>query len=78
VFGLPDAEMGEYVHAVVQLAVGVDGSSELAEELRAYTRAAIAPYKVPRVVDFRPELPRLATGKLAKRLLRDQYLEVSS
>ena len=75
VFGLPDAEMGEYVHAVVQLAAGVDGSPELSEELRAYARAAIAPYKVPRVIDFHPELPRLATGKLAKRLLRDEYLE---
>jgi acyl-coenzyme A synthetase/AMP-(fatty) acid ligase len=75
VFGLPDPEMGEYVHAVVQPAAGVNGSPQLAEELRAYARAAIASYKVPRVVDFRPELPRLATGKLAKRLLRDDYLE---
>ena len=75
VFGLPDPEMGEYVHAVVQPAVGVHGSPELSDELRAYARAAIASYKVPRVIDFRPELPRLATGKLAKRLLRDEYLE---
>ena len=61
-----------------QLADGVEATAELAEELRRFTRAAIAPYKVPRVVDFLPELPRLATGKLAKRLLRDQYLEVRS
>jgi long-chain acyl-CoA synthetase len=66
VFGLPDPEMGEYAHAVVQMADGVDGSIELAEELRSYVRARLAGYKVPRVVDFRAELPRAATGKLHK------------
>jgi long-chain acyl-CoA synthetase len=74
VFGLPDPEMGEYVHAVVQPADGVDGSIELAEELRSYVRARLAGYKVPRVVDFRAELPRAATGKLHKGQLRAEYL----
>jgi long-chain acyl-CoA synthetase len=73
VFGLPEPEMGEYVHAVVQLAQGVDGGPELAEELRLYAREHLAHYKVPRVVDFRAELPRLPTGKLYKRGLRDEY-----
>jgi long-chain acyl-CoA synthetase len=77
VFGLPEPEMGEYVHAVVQPAEGVDGTPELAEELRAYARSKLAPYKVPRVVEFRSELPRLPTGKLYKRALRDEYLERS-
>ena len=74
VFGLPDPEMGEYVHAVVQPADGVDGSPELAEQLRAYVRIRLAGYKVPRVVDSRAELPRAATGKLHKRQLRAEYL----
>jgi acyl-coenzyme A synthetase/AMP-(fatty) acid ligase len=76
VFGLPDPEMGEYVQAVVQPAAGIEASSELAEELTAYARERVAAFKVPRVVDFRSELPRLPTGKLYKRLLRDEYLRV--
>jgi acyl-CoA synthetase (AMP-forming)/AMP-acid ligase II len=75
VFGLPDLEMGEFVQAVVQPAEGVQGDEALETELRAYLREAIAHYKVPRVIDFRAELPRLPTGKLYKRLLRDEYQE---
>ncbi len=75
VFGLPDDEMGEYVHAVVQPEVGVEGDDALAEELRAFARAEIAHYKVPRQIDFRDELPRLPTGKLYKKPLRQQYLD---
>ena len=75
VFGLPDQEMGEFVQAVVQPAEGIEPDEAFEEELRAYAREAIAHYKVPRVIDFRPELPRLPTGKLYKRLLREEYLE---
>ena len=75
VFGLPDAEMGEYVHAVVQPAEGVEPSPELAEELRTYARTQVAHFKVPRVVDFRDELPRMPTGKLAKGSLKAEYLK---
>ena len=75
VFGLPDPEMGEYVHAVVQPEVGVEPSDELAEELRTFARAEIAHYKVPRLIDFRAELPRLPTGKLYKKPLRQEYLD---
>ncbi len=76
VFGLPDPEMGEYVHAVVQPADGIEGSVALAEELRGYVRDRLARYKVPRKIDFRPELPRLPTGKLYKRGLRNEYLNL--
>ncbi len=75
VFGLPDAEMGEYVHAVVQPEAGTDPSDELAAELREFARNEIAHYKVPRVIDFRAELPRLPTGKLYKKPLRQEYLD---
>jgi long-chain acyl-CoA synthetase len=73
VFGVPDEEMGERAHAVVQPADGVTPSDELAAELIAYCRDRLAHYKCPRSVDFRDELPRHATGKLYKRLLRDEY-----
>jgi long-chain acyl-CoA synthetase len=76
VFGLPDPDMGEYVHAVVQLAEEGTGTPELAEDLRCYVRDRLANYKVPRSVDFRPELPRLPTGKLYKQQLRDEFLQV--
>jgi len=73
VVGVPDEEMGEAVKAVVQVAEGVAPDDALAEELLAYTREHIAHYKCPRSVDFMDELPRLPTGKLYKRLIKDRY-----
>ena len=73
VIGVPDADMGEEVKAVVQLPPGVEPSPEAAEEILAFARTKLARYKVPHSVDFEPELPRLETGKLYKRLLRDRY-----
>lgn len=78
VFGLPHDEMGEYVHAVVQPADGVEPTPDLAEELRAFTRDRVANYKVPRVVTFRAELPRMPTGKLAKTALRQEFLAANA
>ena len=48
-------------------------SEALAEELKAYLRPSLSGVKMPRQIDFREELPRHATGKLYKRLLRDEY-----
>ena len=73
VIGVPDAEMGEAVKAVVQLADGVAASETTAAELLAYTRERIAHYKCPKSIDFIDEMPRLPTGKLYKRLLKDRY-----
>ena len=50
-----------------------DAFDGLAAELIAYAREHIAHFKCPRSVDFEAELPRLPTGKLYKRLLRDRY-----
>ncbi len=73
VFGVPDAEMGEAVKAVVQTADSVAGSDDLEAELLAYCRSELAKYKCPRTVDFVDQLPRDPNGKLYKRLLRDRY-----
>jgi long-chain acyl-CoA synthetase len=73
VFGIPDDEMGEAVMAVVQPADGITGDDALANELRDYTREHIAHFKCPRRIEFLDELPRLPTGKLYKRKLRDAY-----
>jgi len=74
VFGLPDPEMGEQVKAVVELANPALASDTLARELIEYCRDRLAHYKCPRSLDFVDELPRLPTGKLYKRLLKDRYL----
>ncbi|MGE0624516.1 MAG: AMP-binding protein [Pseudomonadales bacterium] len=73
VVGVPHEEMGEEVKAVVQVAEGVTADDALAEELLAYTREHIAHYKCPRSIDFMDELPRLPTGKLYKRIIKDRY-----
>jgi len=73
VFGVPNADFGEEVKAVVQPVEGVPGSPELAEELEAFARKHLAGFKVPRSFDFVQALPRLPTGKLYKRMLRDAY-----
>ena len=77
VFGVPNEEMGEEVKAVVQVADDGVGSPELAVELTAYARERLAHYKVPRVFDFSDDLPRMPTGKLAKHLLRAEYLQAT-
>jgi long-chain acyl-CoA synthetase len=74
VFGVPNAEFGEEVKAVVQPVDPHAAGPALAEELIAYCRARLAHYKCPRSVDFDAALPRLPTGKLYKRALRERYL----
>ena len=73
VFGVPHEEMGEAVKAVIEPAPGVEPTEELAAELLAFARDHLAHYMAPRSVDFIEEMPRLPTGKLYKRLLKDRY-----
>jgi acyl-CoA synthetase (AMP-forming)/AMP-acid ligase II len=70
VFGVPDAEWGERVHAAVQLRPGMAAT---ARELIEFCRTRLADYKAPRDVSFHPELPRDTAGKLVKRVLREPY-----
>ncbi|MEZ0174010.1 MAG: AMP-binding protein [Candidatus Reddybacter sp.] len=73
VIGVPNEEMGEEVKAVVETPKGITGDETLASEVLAYAREHIAHYKCPKSVDFIDQLPRLPTGKLYKRLLKDKY-----
>ena len=73
VFGVPNADLGEEVKAVVQLMPGVPATQQTVDELLAFCGQHLSRQKVPRSIDFEAELPRLPTGKLYKRLLRDRY-----
>ncbi|HEU5169316.1 MAG TPA: hypothetical protein VFU46_02195, partial [Gemmatimonadales bacterium] len=70
VFGVPDDEWGERVHAAVQVRPGHVLS---AQEVRDFARGHLADYKVPRDVSFVEDFPRDTAGKLVKRLLREPY-----
>ncbi len=73
VIGAPDPDMGEKVVAVIQPLDPADAGPALAEELMAWLAPQLSRVKMPRQIDFREQLPREATGKLYKRLLRDEY-----
>ena len=71
VFGIPDARWGELVAACVVLKAG---TRLTADELIAYCRQFLANYKVPRRIDFsETDLPKSASGKVLKRVLREQF-----
>ena len=76
VFGVPNDDFGEEVKAVVQpvaMPASADDAASLANELMAFCRSQLTDIKCPRSIDFRDELPRHPTGKLYKRLLKDEY-----
>lgn len=70
VFGIPDDDWGEQVKAAVQLLAGATASEE---ELINFCSVSLAGYKCPKSIDFHAQLPREASGKLKKRILRDAY-----
>jgi acyl-CoA synthetase (AMP-forming)/AMP-acid ligase II len=76
IFGIPNDDFGEEVKGVVQpvtMPTSAEEASALEKELIAFCRSNLADIKCPRSIDFRPELPRHPTGKLYKRLLKDEY-----
>jgi long-chain acyl-CoA synthetase len=73
VIGVPNEDLGEEVKAVVQPVPGVEPGPQLEKELIDFCRSHLSHIKCPRSIDFEEELPRLPTGKLYKRLLRDRY-----
>jgi long-chain acyl-CoA synthetase len=69
--GVPDAQWGEAVKAIVVLR---EGAAASAEELIGFCRGKIAGYKIPKSVDFsKDQLPKTGPGKVAKRRLRDPF-----
>jgi long-chain acyl-CoA synthetase len=67
--GIPDEYRGETVKAFV---VGRSGATITEEEILAFCKERLAPYKAPRTVEFRDDLPKSAVGKLLRRVLVDE------
>ena len=75
VIGIPHEDFGEAVHAVVQLVTEHENTQGMAETLMAFCRSKLSALKCPRSIEFRSALPRSATGKMYKRVLRSEYWE---
>jgi long-chain acyl-CoA synthetase len=75
VIGVPHPRWGETVKALV---VPRPGARPAAEDLIAFARERLAGYKLPRSVEFVAGLPRTPSGKVLKRELREQIVELSS
>jgi acyl-CoA synthetase (AMP-forming)/AMP-acid ligase II len=73
VLGVPNEEFGEEVKGVVQPRDMPAVGPELEQELMTYCRTKLSKIKCPVSIDFEAELPRTATGKLLKRLLKERY-----
>ena len=71
--GVPNEEWGEEVKSVVQLEESIDGSGELVDELIAFVREQLPAFKAPRTIDFTDDLPRLPSGKIQRRLVREPF-----
>ena len=73
VFGVPNDDLGEEVKAVIQPMEGIAADEALKQELLAFCAEHLSRQKVPRSIDFIDQMPRLPTGKLYKKQLRDRY-----
>lgn len=73
VVGVPNEEWGEEIKAVVQLNEGYAPSDALAKEIVAFAAERLPGYKRPRSVDFTDDLPRMPSGKIVRRSVRDRY-----
>src|SRR5882724_10652377 len=70
VVGCPDEERGQIVKAYVVLRAGQTGEAAMTSTLQDHVKAAVAPYKYPRAIEFVAELPKTQTGKLQRFELR--------
>ena len=68
----PDAERGAVVKAYVVLVAGYTASDALIAELQAHVRGKLAPYEYPKEIEFIDALPMTTTGKVQRRVLREQ------
>ncbi|SFP98350.1 acyl-CoA synthetase [Pseudomonas borbori] len=74
VIGKPDPERTELVKAFVVLHMDLNGSAELAEELKQHVRKRLSAHAYPREVEFVAELPKTPSGKIQRFLLRNQEI----
>ena len=65
----PDEVRGQVVKACIVLVPGTEGTEELKKEIQAYVKQHTAPYKYPRIVEFRKELPKTISGKIQRNKL---------
>ena len=72
--GVPDAYRGETVKAFVVLKPGVTATDK---EIIEFCKTKLAPYKVPKLVEFRSDLPKSAVGKVLRKILRDEEIAKS-
>jgi acetyl-CoA synthetase len=70
--GAPDEIRGEVVRAFVVLRAGYDASDALGAEIQGFVKTRLSAHEYPRRIDFVPELPMTATGKIIRRLLRER------
>ncbi|HHW12929.1 MAG TPA: AMP-binding protein [Firmicutes bacterium] len=73
VTGIPDPDRGQVVKATVVLAPGYTPSDQLAKELQEHVKRVTAPYKYPRVIEFRSELPKTISGKIRRVQIREEH-----
>lgn len=69
VCGAPDEVRGQVIKAVIVLTKGTEGTEELKKEIQEYVKHHTAPYKYPRIVEFRTELPKTISGKIQRNKL---------
>ena len=69
--GVPDEVRGQLVKAYIVLTPGKEGSDALVKEIQEYVKTHTAPYKYPRIVEFRDSLPKTISGKIQRSLLRE-------
>lgn len=70
VIGVPDSYRGETVAAFVALKPGFEASDETRQDILAFCKKELAPYKVPKLLEFRDSLPKTLVGKVLRRELR--------
>ena len=75
VFGVPDAEFGQALVAVIQPG---EEAWLTAEQVRSFLATRLAGFKIPRTIVFRAQLPREDTGKIFKRKLRDEFTQTQA
>ena len=65
----PDEVRGQVVKACIVLTSGTEGTEELKKEIQTYVKEHTAPYKDPRIVEFRKDLPKTISGKIQRNKL---------